>query len=190
MIRAIAAALVVLAAAGIAAATTTPSFGPATTIARLRSSGFLDEIAVADLTGDRRPDIVGVKVAPADETRPIVILAGNREGGFQDLTARLFSGEVPQTQNPSPIVLADFNRDGAPDLVLAGERGTPNVVLLNDGRGHFAPSTGPMPAKPFSPDGNGLAVAPIEVNGDHHVDLLIAFTKPNYVGRWIQVLVN
>ena len=32
--------------------------------ARLRSSGFLDEIAVADLTGDRRPDIVGVKVAP------------------------------------------------------------------------------------------------------------------------------
>jgi hypothetical protein len=49
-----------------------------------------------------------------------------------------------------------------------------------------------MPPKPFGPDAEGLAIAPIELNGDSHPDLLVAFTKHNpfYQGRWIQVLIN
>ena len=41
-------------------------------------------------------------------------------------------------------------------------------------------------------DAEGLDVAPINLNGDDHTDLLMAFTKGNpfYQGRWIQVLVN
>jgi hypothetical protein len=59
--------------------------------------------------------------------------------------------------------------------------------MLNDGRGHFRPLPGAMPAKPFSSDAEGLAVTPVELNGDGRPDALLAFTKqrPFYEGRWI-----
>jgi hypothetical protein len=100
---------------------------------------------------------------------------------------------VSLRQRYTASALVDVNGDGAPDLVLAGMDDTPDdAVLLNDGHGHFTPLAGAMPPKPFAPDAIGLAIAPIELNGDNHPDLLLAFTKhtPYYQGRWIQVLIN
>ena len=303
------AAFVGVLAAG--AAPSLPRFGSPTTVAQVPWDGYLDEIGVADVTGDGKPDIVGVKFfdGSATETHPLVVLAGDGKGGFKDVTKQVFVGAVPRTQHARHIVFADFNRDGRmdffiadhgndnepfggwpntlvlsapggklsdasanlpaeygfthaaaagdvngdgapdlyvgniccgappgilindgsghftqlagalpssmidyrssgerytgsalvdvnsdglPDLVLAGEQDTPDAVMLNDGHGLFGPLPGAMPAKPFSSDAEGLAVTPIELNGDNHEDVLLAFTKQNpfYQGRWIQVLIN
>jgi hypothetical protein len=88
--------------------------------------------------------------------------------------------------------LVDVNGDGRPDLVLAGSPQQGDRLFLNDGSGHFHELAGALPPKPFGLGAEGLDVAPIELNGDGHTDLLITFSKsePFYKGRWIQVLLN
>src|SRR5258707_14858130 len=48
---------------------------------------------------------------------------------------------------PSSIAIADVNRDGKPDLVVANNGGDNVTVLLGDGNGGFTPAAGsPFPA--------------------------------------------
>jgi hypothetical protein len=113
------AAFVGVLAAG--AAPSLPRFGSPTTVAQVPWDGYLDEIGVADVTGDGKPDIVGVKFfdGSATETHPLVVLAGDGKGGFKDVTKQVFVGAVPRTQHARHIVFADFNRDGRMDFFMS-----------------------------------------------------------------------
>jgi hypothetical protein len=115
-------------------------------------------------------------------------------------------GAIPSSlappANPTAGVFADTNRDGAPDLIVAGadySGGTQvfrfpenTSVLLNDGHGHFTVLPNSMPPKPFASTGEAPDMKKLELNGDGVPDLLIAWTKgqPYYHGRWIQVLIG
>lgn len=148
--------------------------------------------AAADVNGDGAPDLyVGniccgppPEILPNDGSGHFSVLPNALPAAMEDYQS---SGE-----RYTAAAFADVNGDGAPDLVLGGENTTPDAVLLNDGHGHFTPLPGAMPAKPFAPDAEALAAAPVDLNGDGHIDLLLAFTKgtPFYVGRWIQVLIG
>jgi hypothetical protein len=56
--------------ARVSAATPVVSFAPLKTVAEVRWDGWLDEVGVADVTGDGNPDIVGVKFFDGNAKRP------------------------------------------------------------------------------------------------------------------------
>jgi hypothetical protein len=158
------------------AAPTTPRFAALSSVARVTWDGYLDEIGVADVTGDGIPDIVGVRFEDTQTTHPIVVLAGNGKGGFKDVTSQVFVGPVPRTQHARHIVFADFNGDGRADFFIADHgndhapfSGFPNTLVLSAPGGKLVDANGNLPA------GSGFthAAAAGDVNHDGAPDLYV-----------------
>lgn len=162
-----------------------------------RTPDFTHSAAAADVDGNGTIDLYAGNLSSGCDgcaTTPPEILLNNGTGHF-----RISDGALPRevasvgAPHYDGAGFADVNGDGKPDLVLAGSPGNPNRLLLNDGTGHFHDAPNALPDKPWTGvDSEGLAVTPLDVNGDGHVDLLIAYTKnhPFYAGHWIQVLIN
>ncbi len=130
--------LVVLVRPG-ALASTPPLFLPAVTYP---SGGHLAlSIAVADLNGDGRPDLVVANCAsigPSGCDGGLDVLLGNGDGTFQSPVGYR-SGGI----RTFSVAIADVNRDGTPDLVATNvcadstcTRGSVGV-LLGNGDGTF-----------------------------------------------------
>lgn len=90
--------------------------GPGFTVSDPDGVGFVST-AIADLNGDGRPDLV----VGARQTNPrpggVSILLGGGPGGFQ--TPRAYGATRRWTDGATRAsVLADFNNDGAPDVVV------------------------------------------------------------------------
>src|ERR1051325_9299458 len=73
-------------------------------------------------------------------------------------------------KSPGSVESADFNGDGRPDLVVANEQSNDVSILLNDGKGGFAPATGSPFLAGHMP--NDIAIA--DFNGDGKLDLALA----------------
>ena len=76
-------------------------------------------IAVGDVNGDLRPDLA-VANSFSDT---VAVLLGNADGSFQP-PSLVFVGP---SNNPRSVAIADFNRDGRPDLAVANP--TSNTVI-------------------------------------------------------------
>jgi hypothetical protein len=127
-------------------------FGPA--VNYLPGSVFTSP-AVGDFNSDGIPDLVVEDVLKYD----FVLLVGNGDGTFK----------TPVNLGPNPlsgatgfqILAGDFNGDGKPDLLVAGQQ-----LFLGNGNGTFpAPLSVPAGASP-----NNVIVA--DVNGDGKLDLV------------------
>jgi hypothetical protein len=83
---------------------------------------------------------------------------------------------IPVGNEPGSIAVADLNRDGKLDIVVANTAGGSMSILLGDGRGHFQPAPGsPFPV---GPNPNDIAIG--DFNGDGNSDLLVPNTQtPN-----------
>jgi len=83
---------------------------------------------------------------------------------------------------PVSVAIADVNRDGKPDLVVANSGSGDVTVLLGDGKGSFAPAAGsPFPA---GKNPNDIAVGDFDGNGT----LDLAF--PNHDTHGVTVLLG
>jgi hypothetical protein len=154
--------------------------------------GFTHAVAVGDVNHDGAPDLYLGNICCGAPPR---VLLNDGSGHFSRLQNALPDrmNDVFNGPRYTASAFADVNGDGWDDLVLAAEDHTPtSEVLVNDQHGHLVPLAGALPPKPFGPDAIGLAVAPVKLNGDGHIDLVIAFTRGNpfYRGRWLQMLIN
>jgi hypothetical protein len=104
-----------------------------------RTSGDgLVALAVADVNGDTKPDVIVV-----DRSRGEVhILLQDDSGGFSEAPGS------PLSMNADAVACADFNGDRVPDLAVATGSGTSTAVaiLLGDGTGRFTAA----PGSPYS----------------------------------------
>ncbi len=128
-------------------------------VARTVFAGFVDNnfgfenynrFAVGDVTGDGNLDIVFNGSA---------VLAGDGRGGFGEETG----GQVPQGN----IQLADFNGDGALDIVTSNVFGVLNFITLSDGNGGF------LSPENLGDTPNGGSAVVGDFNSDGHQDVII-----------------
>ncbi len=131
-------------------------------------------IAIADLNGDGKADLVGM---PGNGYVDVLLNSG--AGTFTAPASYLNGGGSGDSQS---FALGDFNNDGAPDIVLAGyEAGV--RVLLNAGNGTFgAPAT--IPATCDSTDYSFRYLAIADLNRDGKTDIVVT------IATGVEVLLN
>lgn len=151
----------VLAAAGVGlvaeAAGPAASFAPAVTFPTGGSGSI--SVAVADINGDGKPDLLTANYA----SRTVSVLPGNGAGHFGTATSFSTGGNSPRS-----LAIADVNGDGKLDVTTANATSNNVAVLLGNGAGGFAA------AKLFASGGQfPNSVAAADVNADGKLDLVV-----------------
>jgi hypothetical protein len=160
-----------------------------------QQSDMTHSAAAADIDGDEDIDLYVGNVWGQNMIPPQVWL-NDGTGVFSVATGRLpFPLEDLDFGAYTTSEFVDVNTDTFPDLILgdAGddlEGGPDSLVLLNDGTGHFSILANAIPSKPFSDTDSAMDIDAADINGDGYQDLFIAFTKWEYAGRYIQILIN
>jgi hypothetical protein len=109
---------------------------------------FPNSVAVADVDGDGKPDLVTTNIFD----NSVSLLRGNGDGTFRS-QQRIGVGISPES-----LAVADVNGDGIPDLVTANLYDNTTSVLLGDGKGNFTPTS--------SASGVGARNTPVLANLD------------------------
>jgi hypothetical protein len=124
------------------------------------------QVAVADLNGDGRPDIVTANRSD----NSVGVLLRNPDGSFQ--TKETFA----TGRQPFSVAVADLNGDGIPDIVTANYAGDSVSVLLGNGDGTFRPHVD-YPAGSADYD-----VVVADLAGDGKQDIIVTDKNDNTVG--------
>jgi len=151
-------------------------FMPAVTYS---ASGPAESIAVADVNGDGKPDLVVANLCLAKPhcvniDGVVGVLLGNGDGTFQSPRGYLTG------TNPVAVAVADVNGDGKVDLIVANVGSDTLSVLINNGTGGFAL------ALTLSVGSGPRWVIAADVSGDGKTDLICA----NYGTNTLTVLVQ
>ena len=127
--------------------------------------GNVQALAAADLNGDGKLDLV---VPSGGASAAIYALLGNGDGTFGtpiEYTSNLLSIDG------TSITVADFNRDGKPDLALTDTENASNAVAIIFGNGD---GTFQNPPLLYSAGLLPAGVISMDVNGDGSPDLAVA----------------
>jgi hypothetical protein len=156
-------------------------------------SGGSQEVAVADVNGDGKPDLlVANNCANSSNctTGAAGVLLGNGDGTFQTVVTYGSGGYGTQA-----VAVADLNGDGKPDLLVANGCGSSNCndgadgtvgVLLGNGDGTF------RTAVTYGSVSHGTdSVVAGDVNGDGKPDLVVANSGSGFISSGhLGVLIN
>ncbi len=133
-------------------------------------------VAIGDLNGDRRRDIV---TANADVPSDVSVLLNKGDGSFRP------KRDYRTGAGPSSVVIGDLNGDHKPDLATVNSGLTEEPfgsvsVLANRGDGSFRPK------RDYKTGDGAQSIAIGDLNGDGKPDLATA----NFVDENISVLLN
>jgi hypothetical protein len=154
----------------------TGHFGPATKLG-LNGATYPAPVALADLTGNGRPDLIVGDLKPGPTGSANVSVFLNEGNGKFGTPTNYALGEFAQ---PQGMAVGDLNGDGQSDLAVADSQGQIGV-LVGDGRGGFGAPT--LLAAGNDPQGVSLAHLSRD---DNWPDLVVA----NYGSNSVSVLVN
>ncbi len=148
-------------AVGVLLGTGQGSFGAATLYA-LGPNSRPFAVAVADVNGDGRPDVLTANSG----TGTAGVLLGTGTGSFGAVST-YSTGPASQ---PVGLAVADLNGDGHPDLLAATDSAPAVCILLGTGTGSFGAAT----AYSAGPNSYPHSLTAADVNGDGKLDLLTA----------------
>ena len=134
------------------------------------SGGYLSStLAVADLNGDGKQDVVVANPSSAGPDGTIGVLLGNGDGTFKPVV----SYDPGPGCNPSSIAVADLNGDGKMDLITANTGCV--AVLLGNGDGTFRPAVAYGTGGGNAGDGPGIfePIAIADLNHDGKLDVAV-----------------
>ncbi|HEX7664851.1 MAG TPA: FG-GAP-like repeat-containing protein, partial [Polyangiaceae bacterium] len=127
--------------------------------------------ASADVNGDGAIDVL-----QAAGTEGVLVWTNDKKGnlGAPKLVTLPTIPAADATSKPTPtdarsLAAGDFDGDGKIDLYVGTGSGTPNVLLLGDGKGGFIPSKVALPALV----GTNETVVAADLDGDKDLDLVL-----------------
>lgn len=139
--------------------------------------GELVALEAGDLDGDGDIDLVGLRL----NNRVVVLRNEGVSAGSIDFatltpTVRLNGGSFTPTEEPTDLVLVDFDNDGVLDVVVGSVAGGAIKFLRNDG-------SGKLTLIGEGPDAAGItAIGAVDVNGDQLMDIVAASNDPGSQG--------
>jgi len=137
-------------------------------------------VAIGDLNGDGKPDLVATLATPTDPhffkpgsfKNVVSVALGNGDGTF--LTSKTFATGA----QPSSVALGDVNGDGKTDLAVTNQSDNTLSLLLGNGDGTF------QSQQTFNAGSSPWSVAMGDVNGDGKIDLAITGSNVSiYLGN-------
>ncbi len=114
---------------------------------------------VADVNGDKKPDLIVNLTDSNVNPAGVGVLLGNGEGTFQAAKTVAGSSDIP-------LAVGDFNHDGKPDLAV--NTLTAVQIMYGNGDGSFSPGPQVIPA-----NGTPNRAWAIDLNGDGNADLIV-----------------
>jgi hypothetical protein len=155
-------------------------------------SDYTHAAAVGDVNRDGAPDIF---VGQIGATAPNAVEVNDGTGRFR-IDPDALPAHLRDPVACRVILSADFadvNRDGWPDLIMGGGFNScypmPSAILLNDGHGRFPAVTQEFP-RPPAPFDSPADLQAGDLNGDGADDIVISYTGHDWVGHYLQILIN
>ena len=136
------------------------------------------QIAVGDLDGDGRPDLITANFVSNDVS---VLRNSSETAGAVAFDAAV---NVPAGPGPHGVGVADLDGDGKLDVVVAHHGSSPTLVLRNTSRPGQLDASSLTIAAHFSGDGTWVAFA--DLDGDGKLDLII----PSWYAKNVSVFGN
>lgn len=119
----------------------------------------------------RRSAVLPAALAAAAATGTLLLLNGRAARSDEPLFDRT---DYTVGTEPFAVAIADLNRDGKPDLVVANRSSHSVSVLLGNGTGGFGPKTD-FPVPSIYPTGSRPeSLVALDVDGDGDVDIVTA----------------
>jgi hypothetical protein len=144
------------------------------------AGGIPSTVAVGDVNGDGKPDLVTVVPTADTQGSLISVLIGNGDGTFLPPKTYTLYAELGMEDFDSAILLEDFNGDGKLDLAIAPALGFGAWLCLGNGDGTFAP---PVQLNAAGQDeGSGVGIAAVDVNGDQKMDIVTDSELHTFLG--------
>lgn len=160
MIRA---ALWLVAALAIPAVLAAAAAAPTARTTKIRAGQSPGSVAIADVNGDGKPDVVVAN----EKSDDVSVLLGNGKGGFTPAPGSPFAAG----KTPNDLAVADFDKDGKLDIAMPNHDTDHVTLLLGDGKGGFRPA----PRSPIRvrsrPHPHGVAAG--DFDGDGKMDLAV-----------------